>query len=66
MPDLVSSFKAAAEQGEASAQFQMGLKCERGEGVGRDYSQAAHWYEKAAEQGHAEAQLNLGVLYYQG
>jgi TPR repeat protein len=34
-----------------------------GQGVSKDYVQAASWYRKAAEQGVAEAQSNLGAAY---
>lgn len=54
----------AAEQGNAEAQFNLGLIYYNGDGVPRDDPEAAKWYFKAAEQGHIEAQLNLGVMYY--
>jgi hypothetical protein len=38
----------------------------RGEGVSRDYRQAADWFQKAAEQNYAPAQSNLGFLYQNG
>jgi TPR repeat protein len=37
-----------------------------GQGVQRDYGQAAVWFRKAAEQGYAEAQKDLGGLYETG
>jgi TPR repeat protein len=56
----------AAEQGVGPAQFDVGLKYERGEGVPQDYREAAQWYSLAAEQGYVNAQLNLGALYFEG
>lgn len=50
-----------AEQGDASAQFSLGLSYENGDGVPRDYAKARQWYEKAASQGDAKAQLYLGM-----
>jgi hypothetical protein len=55
-----------AEQGHATAQFNLGVLYERGRGVPQDYALAVQWYRQAAEQGHATAQFNLGVLYGQG
>jgi hypothetical protein len=37
-----------------------------GQGVGRDFREAAHWYLKAAESGYAPAQGKLGQLYATG
>ncbi len=56
----------AAKQGDVNAQFDLGWKYSHGEGVTKDYQQAASWYRKAAEQGLAEAQFNLGLLYANG
>ena len=55
-----------AEQGNASAQFNLGLMYENGSGVKKDAVQAVAWYRKAAEQGYARAQSNLGVMYENG
>lgn len=55
--------RGLAEQGDAGAQFDMGMCCAFGRGVEQDLKQAAAWFRKAAEQGHAPAQHNLGVLY---
>jgi len=37
-----------------------------GEGVQRDYAEAARWYRRAAEQGNAQAQYWLGRAYALG
>ena len=55
-----------AEQGDAAAQYNLGVLYEKGRGVPQDYTQARQWWEKAAVQGHAKAQFNLGVLYDSG
>jgi TPR repeat protein len=62
----VSKYIKAAEQGDADAQFNLGVMYDKGQGVAQDYSQAADWYRKAAEQGNANAQYNLGVMYLNG
>jgi TPR repeat protein len=54
-------WRPLAEQGDASAQFSLGLSYENGDGVPRDYAKARQWYEKAAAQGDAKAQLYLGM-----
>ncbi len=38
----------------------------QGDGVPRDYTEAAKWYRKAADQGLAESQYMLGVMYDRG
>lgn len=59
-------WKPLAEQGYASAQFNLGVMYSKGEGVKQDDIEAVKWYRKAAEQGHKNAQYNLGVMYYDG
>ncbi len=56
-------WRPLAEQGDADAQYNLGLMYDRGYGVPQDYVQARQWYEKAAAQGDARAQYNLGVRY---
>jgi len=58
--------QAKAEEGDADAQFGLGLKFAILEGAARDYLQAAHWYLKAAGQNHALAQFNLGKMFADG
>ena len=59
-------WKAAAEAGQAEAQFDLGLLYAQGLGVTRDMSEAGRWYRKAAEQGNAEAEFALGQMYSRG
>ena len=65
-PAALQSLQAAANNGDANAQFQLGFLYNSGQGVPQDAAQAAAWYLKAADQGDANAQFNLGVLYVQG
>ena len=58
--------RQAAEQGDAKAQNNLGVKYDLGEGVAEDDAEAFKWYRKAAEQGHAKAQSNLGLMYDNG
>jgi len=55
-----------ANDGDASAQFNLGLMYTTGQGVQQDNAAAALWFRKAAEQGYALAQSNLGTLYLYG
>ena len=56
----------AAEQGDPSAQHNLGYMHANGEGVPENDIEAVKWYRLAAEQGHAEAQNNLGTMYQYG
>jgi uncharacterized protein len=62
----IEETKEKAEQGDATAQFNLGWCYAHGDEVLQDYAQAATWYRKAAEQGHAAAQYHLGWYYAQG
>ena len=53
---------AKAEQGDAKAQYELGLDVYEK----KNYTQSAKWLRKAAEQGHAGAQYGLGSMYYNG
>jgi len=59
-------FKDAAVQGDAGAQFNLGLMYEKGMGIAKDEAEAVKWYRKAAEQGYTGAQNNLGYMYEEG
>lgn len=62
----LAEWRPLAEQGQAEAQFNLGVLCDGGLGIEQSPALAAHWYRRAAEQGHAEAQFNLAVLYANG
>ena len=55
-----------AEQGNADAQYNLGVMYDKGKGVPQDYVQAVAWYRKAADRGNAIAQYNLGNRYDNG
>ena len=59
-------YRRAAEQGLAPAQYQLGLRYAKGDGVTKDFAAAVGWYRRAAQQGVAFAQFNLGVRYANG
>ena len=62
----LTEWKPLAEQGDAGAQYYLGLTYGKGEGVIEDYKEAVKWFRLAAEQGYAIAQGNLGVSYFSG
>ena len=54
----------AARQGNADAQYNLGVIYYSGLGV--NYGFAAHWFQLAAQQGHVQAQRDLGKMYERG
>jgi hypothetical protein len=65
-PDEVKQYRLAAEEGNADAQFNLGLCYRRGEGVEQNDIEAFRLFQLAAEEGGALAQCNLGSSYYLG
>lgn len=59
-------WKAAANQGQPEAEYDLGLLYAKGLGVPRDLQVAQQWYEAAALQGNAQAEYSLGQMYAQG
>ena len=55
-----------AREGNAVAQYSLGVMCEEGRGLAQDHKEAVSWYRLAAEQAYAPAQFNLGVMYHDG
>ena len=51
--EAVRWYRMAAEQGDANAQFNLGVMYDNGEGVSEDDVEAVRWWRLAAEQGHA-------------
>lgn len=56
----------AAQAGNATAQFYLGSRYQRGQGVERSATQAFTWFKAAADQGLSAAQLNVGRMYADG
>ena len=59
-------WKPLAEQGDAVAQYNLGVMYRKGLGVPQNDKIAVKWYKLAAEQGDANAQFNLGFMYVLG
>jgi hypothetical protein len=62
----ISDLIRKAEQGDAEAQYNLGMLYYEGHGVRQDYAAARQWWEQAAAQGNAAAQYYLSVLYDKG
>jgi hypothetical protein len=56
-------WRPLAEQGDAFAQYNLGIPYRKGRGVQQDDVQARKWYEKAAAQGQAKAQFNRDLIF---
>ena len=64
--DELTKLKRSAEQGNAEAQYKLGLMYDIGKEVDQDYQKAFKWYEKSANQGLASSQSKLGSMYRYG
>ncbi len=64
--EVVRLYHLSAEQGDATAQFNLGWMYGNGQGVPQDYKEAVRWYRLSAEQGTARAQVFLGAMYGNG
>ena len=63
----VVRLRQLAEQGNASAQRELGERYEEGRGgVALDYREAVAWYRRAAAHGDVRGQGNLGAMYANG
>ena len=65
-PALDAELRAKAEQGDASAQYNLGVRYATGRGVPQDDAEAVRRYRLAADQGDANAQFRLGQRYGTG
>jgi len=57
---------ARADQGDAEAQYGLGLMYGAGSEKPGDHAQGAQWFRKAADQNHSLAQFNLGMMFATG
>lgn len=60
--EALTFFKKAAEEGNASAMYYIGLMFENGCGVQKDYFKAEERYEEAAKAGYSSAEKKLNLL----
>jgi TPR repeat protein len=64
--EAVTLYTAAAQRGDAEAQYQLGVLYDRGMGVRPDFAQRQAWWSKAAAQGYAPALVALAELARSG
>ncbi|MGH9549163.1 MAG: hypothetical protein ACRD3W_07310, partial [Terriglobales bacterium] len=62
----IKLFRLAAAQGNALAQYNLGVIYDKGEGMPQDYQEAMKWYRLAAAQGDGRAQSILANMYFTG
>jgi hypothetical protein len=62
----LADLRKLADQGDADAQWQMGVRYHNAEDVPHDDAQAMKWFLRAAEQGNIAAQSALGAYYWAG
>lgn len=60
----VQIIKSRAERDVPEAQYQLGERYFKGDGICKDYEEARKWYLRAAENGYAKAQQMLGHCYW--
>lgn len=60
----LNTFYTLAKEGDAKAQYNVGLIYANGKGTTKDLPKAQKWYEKAASQGSGPAQYNLAQMYH--
>jgi TPR repeat protein len=65
-PKAEKWFLRAAGQGNAEAQFWLGVAYEQRWFGTTDFREAAKWYQKSAELGHPDAQAALGRMFESG
>jgi putative methionine-R-sulfoxide reductase with GAF domain/Tfp pilus assembly protein PilZ len=58
--------KNSAVQGDAPAQYALGMRYATGQGVKQDYVQAMAWFRQAAEQNDVRAQAKMAAWYSAG
>ena len=64
--DDVKGTLQKAKEGDADAQYEMGLRYRSGDGTFEDECESFRWLMEAAEQGHAAAMYEVGVCYDTG
>ena len=60
--EAVKWYRKAAEQGDASAQYNLGVMYYNGQGVPQDYIQAHMWLNLSAAQGNKVAVQNRDLI----
>jgi TPR repeat protein len=64
--DEIAALEKKANDGDAKAQYALGVMYDKGVGLPENDCQAARHYKLAADKGYAEAQFNLASLFDSG
>src|SRR5690349_11280652 len=64
--ERVMKLTSDAERGSLAAEIELGARYMTGDGVPRDFTAAARWYEKAAQRGEPNAQNQIVYFYQSG
>ena len=67
--DFVGSFSIYSELasvGNVTAELELGVQYNYGEGVPQNFAEALYWYQKAADQGSGAANYRIAWLYFRG
>jgi SH3-like domain-containing protein len=59
-------WRRLADEGNADAQYALGVAYLKGEGVSRDLNESMKWFEQAGNSGNVQAMFNLGAAYWEG
>jgi len=62
----IAALRQSAAQGNAEAQFRLGVLYGNGDGVDIDHDKAVEWFSQAARQGHENALITLAWMYANG
>ena len=60
--EAVKWYRKAADQGDATGQFNLGFMYDNGYGIAKNATEAMKWYQKAADQGNDKALAKIKEL----
>ena len=66
LPEILTLYEKAAEQGFIEAQYYLGVLYDKGRGVSNNDVKAREYYKIAAENNHSIAQFNYGAFLLNG
>lgn len=61
--ERIAKWSAQANQGDATAQYNLGVAYSLDDGLEKDMDKAIEWFKKSAQNANADAAFNLGVIY---
>ncbi len=66
LAEALAACEAAAKNGDAEAEYELGEFYYDGKNTPRDLDKALSYFEQASLQGHAMAQFQLGTMFFKG